>query len=69
MRNGGFSASVPCAVEVLVVPVCELDPPHAHKVATTKAGTDALTNLNIPISMPPRGRDIPSPPVLSLLLY
>jgi hypothetical protein len=69
MRNGGSSAKVPCAVEVLGVPVCELEPPHAHKLATTKAGTDAFTNLNIPISMPPRGRDMPSAPVLSLLLY
>jgi hypothetical protein len=68
MRNGGLSASVPCAVEVLVVPVSELEP-QAHKAPMTRAGTDAFTNLNIPISMPPRERNIPSPPALSLLLY
>jgi hypothetical protein len=52
-----------------VVPVCELEPPHAPKVATIKAGTDAFRNLNIPISMPPRKRDLRSPPAPSLLLY
>ena len=45
MRNGGFSDSVPCAVDVPTIDVWLLDP-HAQSSAAPRATLNGVSNLN-----------------------
>src|SRR5450432_3763133 len=46
MRKGGFSASVPCAVDAATIDVGLLDP-QAHNSAVLRAALKGLSNLNM----------------------
>jgi hypothetical protein len=50
IRNGGFTASVPCAVDGATVDVWLLDP-HAHSSAAPRATLKGVSNLNMAVSL------------------